>query len=763
MIDEGNKINKYQIGKPIAKGYYSMVHEGIDLNTNEKVAIKEVNKNIEDIFLEKAIMQKEMLEEFKSPLTVELINYVTIRESLDFLVMELCDTDLRTHIYQNISKPLSIYLVRKFLCQLKYIMQKIHDKGVTFRRFKPQNMLIKFTDDSKKDFNMKFFNFEYSKNIREILVHYTYRGPEYYEPPEISSGALYQDNSDIWSTGCILYLCLNQKEAFTDGRYRERGYVEKDRVKKRYFRHKDIIDLLDQCLVYDYQERIKWNDFFELQFFKNIESLNFKKEDLNEVYNKYQKYKDNQNNTIIQEIDDFFFKYYGDVIKDTTKKHGCGILLKKHEGVIYKGIFKNDVITGPGEQIDYNGTIYEGGFLNGLFFGKGSIKFKNGDEFKGEFYEGEMRKGTFIYGNEDNSEKNYIYIGELNGEIRNGKGKMIYRNRDIYEGDWKHNKKHGKGILYFDKGKYDGEFYKDYFDGEGTLTYNNGNIYKGKWKKNKKNGKGTLTKLEYEYKGDWKDDLKNGKGKLITGKYKYDGEWKNNLKEGYGILEYNDLIYKGEFKNDFINGKGKMIYGKSSDYLEYNGDWKEGLFDGKGCLKYNNKEEYCGNFKNGEIEGEGAFRNKRNSLLYGHSWEKINNNDYCCEYGTINYENGDKFLGKISFKNEIFGEGLKFEEPLNKDDKYLIIYYDENRKEIRRYNKYNDEIENIINELKKKDKYYIEKEEEERKKKEEEERKKLENDMKENENEKDEEKIFENDDVEMKEKEFNDDKMDFDN
>ena len=306
MINEGNKINKYQIGKPIGKGLYSMVHEGIDLNTKEKVAIKEINKNIEDIFLEKALMEKEMLETFKCPLTVELINYETIRESLDLLVMELCDTDLRSYINENRSKPLSIYLVRKFLCQLKYIMQKIDEKGITFRQFKPQNMLIKYTDDSKKDFNMKFYNFEYSKNIRDILVHYTYRGPEHYEPPEISSGALYQNNSDIWSTGCILYLCLNQKDAFMDGRYKERGYIEKDRVKKRYFRHMDIIDLLDKCLVYDYQERIKWNDFFNDKFFKNIESLDFKKEEIDEVYNKYQKYIDNQNNSFIQEIDDFF-------------------------------------------------------------------------------------------------------------------------------------------------------------------------------------------------------------------------------------------------------------------------------------------------------------------------------------------------------------------------------------------------------------------------------------------------------------------------
>ena len=768
MIDEGNKINKYEVGRPLQKGYYSMVHEGRDTITNQKVAIKEVNKNLEEIYLEKAIMQKELLEEFKSPVTVELIDYVTIKDSLDLLVMELCDTDLRAHIYENRAKPLSIYLVRKILCQLKYIMQQINDKGITFRRFKPENMLIKYTDDTKKDFNMKFFNFEYSNNIRDILIHYTYRGPEYYESPEISTGALYQDNSDIWSTGCILYLCLNQKEAFTDGRYRERGYVEKERVKRRYFRHKDLLDLLDKCLVFNYQERIKWNDFFNDKLFKKIESLDFKKEELDEVYDKYKEYKDKENNTIIQEIDDFFIKYYGDVLKDTTKKHGCGILLKKHEGVIYKGIFQNDVITGPGELLDYDGTFYEGEFINGIFFGKGSIKFTNGDEFNGEFYDGEMKKGIFIYANKDDN--NYIYEGDLRREKRHGKGMMKYRNKDKYNGEWKHNRKHGKGILNCKEGNYEGDFYKDCFEGEGTYNYNNGSIYKGRWKKNKKNGKGIFINKDYEYDGYWKNDLKNGKGKFIGGKYKYDGEWKNNLKDGYGILEFNDCIYKGEFKNDEFNGKGKMIYGKSGDYLEYNGDWKEGMFHGKGLLKFKNNDEYCGNFNNGEIENEGAFKNKKNEMLYG-NWKLINNNEYYCDYGEILYENGDKFIGKINSKEGIFGEGLKFEKPLNENDKHLIIQYDEKCKEIRRYNNINEDIEKLIEELKEKDENYKKKKEELKKKNNEEDSKididkneevSLENNSESYNN--DNVKETKNDDIEMNEENFeNKNRMDFDN
>jgi len=210
-----------------------------------------------------------------------------------------------------------------------------------------------------------------------------------------------------------------------------------------------------------------------------------------------------------------------------------------------------------------------------------------------------------------------------------------------------------------------------------------------------------------------------------------------------------------------------MIYGKSGDYLEYNGDWKEGMFHGKGCLKFKNKDEYCGNFDNGEIEEEGAFKNKKNEMLYGY-WKKIDNNEYYCDYGEIFYDNDDKFIGKINSKKGIFGEGLKFEKPLNENDKILIIQYDKNCKEIRRYNNINEEVNEIKEKLKEKDENYMKKKEELNKKNKEEESKNDEDKNEavslENENEIYNSNNEKENDLEMNEENFeNENQMDFDN
>ena len=47
---------------------------------------------------------------------------------------------------------------------------------------------------------------------------------------------------------------------------------------------------------------------------------------------------------------------------------------------------------------------------------------------------------------------------------------MLYKNGDIYSGEWSLNKRHGYGrFLIKDKGEYEGEWQYDKMEGQGTL------------------------------------------------------------------------------------------------------------------------------------------------------------------------------------------------------------------------------------------------------------------------------------------------------
>lgn len=110
------------------------------------------------------------------------------------------------------------------------------------------------------------------------------------------------------------------------------------------------------------------------------------------------------------------------------------------------------------------------------------------------------------------SAKNYIKINEIfqilmkknkqkeKGNIykvekykkKDGYGKMIYMNGEIYEGYWKNNLREGKGKLYFINGYYDCNWVNDYQNGIGKIYFNDNSILKVKFINGKKEGKGIL-------------------------------------------------------------------------------------------------------------------------------------------------------------------------------------------------------------------------------------------------------------------------------
>ncbi|CAF1294967.1 unnamed protein product [Rotaria sp. Silwood1] len=132
----------------------------------------------------------------------------------------------------------------------------------------------------------------------------------------------------------------------------------------------------------------------------------------------------------------------------------------------------------------------------------------------GEINEHEQPNGTGTYIHHD-----------IEGQIRQGR----------YVGEWKDDKKHGKGTHY----------------------YRNGDTYKGSWKGGERDGDGTYTYYKQpsaEYKGQWKNDKKHGKGVLkFTNGDKYDGDWKNNkMESAHATYAYADgSEYVGKYSAHF--------------------------------------------------------------------------------------------------------------------------------------------------------------------------------------------------------------------
>ena len=114
--------------------------------------------------------------------------------------------------------------------------------------------------------------------------------------------------------------------------------------------------------------------------------------------------------------------------------------------------------------------IYQG---NNIFSGWGRESRCNGDTFEGRFENGLIKgKGIFM------NNKNCKYIGDFKNNKRFGKGKL-QTDKVIYEGEFYNDMIHGKGRIKFLKNsvEYIGNFNSNKIDGRGVIKFKSGDKY----------------------------------------------------------------------------------------------------------------------------------------------------------------------------------------------------------------------------------------------------------------------------------------------
>ena len=195
-------IGNYLIKKTLGQGTFGKVKLGIYLPSQEKVAIKILEK---DRILEKddeirVKREFDMLALFNNP---NVILVAEIFESADsyYSVMEYCEGgELFNYIVKNrrLSEEESAFFYYQLITGLEYI----HSLGIVHRDLKPENLLL------TKDHLLKIIDFGLSNYFKEgqqdLLV--TPCGSPCYASPEMVAGKKYNGfKIDIWSSGIILY------------------------------------------------------------------------------------------------------------------------------------------------------------------------------------------------------------------------------------------------------------------------------------------------------------------------------------------------------------------------------------------------------------------------------------------------------------------------------------------------------------------------------------------------------------------------------
>lgn len=176
------------------------MYKGKNRETNQLVALKEINLDSEEGTPSTAIREISLMKELKHPNIVTLYDVIHTENKLN-LVFEYMDRDLKNYMdTYGVKGALEAKQIKWFMYQLLKGVKFCHDNRVLHRDLKPQNLLINSRLELKLgDFGLaRAFGIPVNTFSNEVVT-------LWYRAPDVLLGSRsYSTSIDIWSTGCIL-------------------------------------------------------------------------------------------------------------------------------------------------------------------------------------------------------------------------------------------------------------------------------------------------------------------------------------------------------------------------------------------------------------------------------------------------------------------------------------------------------------------------------------------------------------------------------
>eukprot|EP01103_Thecamoeba_quadrilineata_P017453 TRINITY_DN6202_c0_g1_i1.p1 TRINITY_DN6202_c0_g1~~TRINITY_DN6202_c0_g1_i1.p1 ORF type:complete len:528 (+),score=94.12 TRINITY_DN6202_c0_g1_i1:47-1585(+) len=263
-------------GTLLGRGSFGKVFLGRHRRTAKFVAIKEIlpsSAQIRDI----CYKEVQIMKNLSHPNVVQLYDFLEDEHCL-YIVMEYCSGgNLETYLQQHptITEKNAKCIISQTVEGLKYL----NAKNIFHRDLKPANLLLhQETSLSSADgFRIKISDFSFSRNLHPKSLTSTICGSYQYMAPEIfAKDSSYDNKSDLWSMGVIIYQILTGKLPYEDNaKSLPIDYVFK--VPEDLHLSLNARQLISSLLCADPKKRSTWQDFFGHAFVSSCELVFLKK------------------------------------------------------------------------------------------------------------------------------------------------------------------------------------------------------------------------------------------------------------------------------------------------------------------------------------------------------------------------------------------------------------------------------------------------------------------------------------------------------
>ncbi|XP_066239825.1 serine/threonine-protein kinase Nek5 [Saccopteryx leptura] len=204
-------MDKYDVIKAIGEGAFGKAYLAKGKSDSKHCVMKEIDFTKMPI-QEKEASKKEviLLAKMKHPNIVTFFSSFQENNKL-FIVMEYCDGgDLMKRINRQRGVLFTEDQILSWFVQISLGLKHIHDRKILHRDIKTQNIFL-----SKNGMVAKLGDFGIARVLNNSMeLAQTCVGTPYYLSPEICQNKPYNNKTDIWSLGCVLYELCTLKHPF---------------------------------------------------------------------------------------------------------------------------------------------------------------------------------------------------------------------------------------------------------------------------------------------------------------------------------------------------------------------------------------------------------------------------------------------------------------------------------------------------------------------------------------------------------------------
>jgi serine/threonine-protein kinase len=210
---------RYEIRRVVADGGMGRVYEGIDKQTDSRVAVKVLHDDVskDDVALERFKREYEISALLPHEHIVKVLDFQRdLVSSTWLLAMEFLDGEELRYVLKR-EKVLPPERLVRMIAQVAIGLDEAHARSFIHRDLKPDNVFLCGTREGD---NVKLLDFgsvkDQSGNRKKLTVLGTTIGSPYYMSPEQAQGLDTIDaRADVFALAAVIYECVTGEVPFT--------------------------------------------------------------------------------------------------------------------------------------------------------------------------------------------------------------------------------------------------------------------------------------------------------------------------------------------------------------------------------------------------------------------------------------------------------------------------------------------------------------------------------------------------------------------